>query len=147
MTEAAPEIFLIGLGEIGASIGLALRESGAAAQRIGYDPDGRLVREAVQTGAIDRPGSFPGAARGADLIVLSLPAPAVPDALDALAPRLKPDAVVLDTALPRTAAAEHVRAGWPAAGAGRAQAARRSPVSAGRWRYSGTIRSSWATTR
>ncbi|MGH2606161.1 MAG: prephenate dehydrogenase/arogenate dehydrogenase family protein [Anaerolineales bacterium] len=114
MTEAAPEIFLIGLGEIGASIGLALRESGAAAQRIGYDPDGRLVREAVQTGAIDRPASFPGAARGADLIVLSLPAPAVPDALDALAPLLKPDAVVLDTALPRTAAAERVRAGWPA---------------------------------
>ena len=114
MTEAAPEIFLIGLGEIGASIGLALRESGAAAQRIGHDPDGRLVREAVQTGAIDRAGSFAGAARGADLIVLSLPAPAVPDALEALARQLKPDAVVLDTALPRTAAGERVRAGWPA---------------------------------
>lgn len=114
MAEPAPEIFLIGLGEIGASIGLALRQSGAAAQRVGYDPDGRLARQARQAGAIDRLGPFPGAARGADLIVLSLPAPAVPDALEALSPRLKPDAVVLDTALPRTAAAERVRAGWPA---------------------------------
>ncbi len=113
MTEAAPEIFLIGLGEIGASIGLALRESGAGAQRVGYDPDGRLAREAVQVGAIDRQGSFPGAARGADLIVLSLPSPAVPDALEALARHLKPDAVVLDTALPRMVAAEQARAGWP----------------------------------
>lgn len=114
MSEAAPEIFLIGLGEIGASIGLALRESGVAAQRVGYDRDGRQARQALEVGAIDRQGAFPAAARRADLIVLSLPASAVPEALEALAPQLKPDAVVVDTAMPRAAAAERVRSGWPA---------------------------------
>ncbi|MEX0787224.1 MAG: prephenate dehydrogenase/arogenate dehydrogenase family protein [Anaerolineales bacterium] len=113
MDPAPPEILLIGLGEVGASIGLAIRDSGAGAARVGFDPDGRLARQAMESGAVEHLKGLPGAARGADLIVLSLPASEVPDVLGTLAPALKPDAVVFDTALSQTASAQAARSLLP----------------------------------
>jgi len=113
MDPAPPEILLIGLGEVGASIGLALRDSGAGAVRVGFDPDGRSAREALQSGAVEHLKGLPGAARDADLIVLSLPSSEVPDILGTLAPVLKPDAVVFDTALAQAATAQAARSLLP----------------------------------
>lgn len=113
MDPAPPEILLIGLREVGASIGLALRDSGAGAARVGFDPDGRSARQALQSGAVEHLKGLPGAAREADLIVLSLPASEVPDILATLAPALKPDAVVFDTALPQAATAQAAKSLLP----------------------------------
>ena len=38
------EILLIGLDQIGASIGMALADQELKVRRVGYDPDGQLAR-------------------------------------------------------------------------------------------------------
>ena len=93
------DITIIGLGQIGASIGLALEEQKELVQRTGHDRDVRVARQAEKIGAIDRvENNLPKAARGADLVILSLPIDQIRETLPIIAPNLKQNAVVMDTA-------------------------------------------------
>jgi prephenate dehydrogenase len=97
MTDSV-KLLILGTGEVGASIGLALRRAGENFQRIGYDPDHRTGQQAQKIGAIDRLVQTPaGAAREADLVVLTLPPTAAIDAATAIAEDLRPETVVLCT--------------------------------------------------
>ncbi|HZS02675.1 MAG TPA: prephenate dehydrogenase [Chloroflexota bacterium] len=91
-------VAIIGLGLIGASLGLALRRLTPAPRIVGYDRSGEVRTRAARRHAVDRlAGSAEDAVEGADLVILATPVRAVPPLLAAIAPHLAPDAVVTDT--------------------------------------------------
>ena len=93
----AGEILIVGLGAMGASIGLALQSAGVEAALIGFDADSQTARRARQAGCIQRLVHRPEqAASQAQLVVLTEPAVTGLERLSSLAPCLPKGAVILD---------------------------------------------------
>ena len=98
------EITIIGLGQIGASIGLALAEQKATIHRVGVDYDQDNTRAANKMGALDQAvNNIPSAVRKADLVILALPVDQVQETLKLIANELHPGAVVMNTSPVRVA--------------------------------------------
>ena len=118
----SPEIMIVGLKEIGASIGLALAQTGVEGSRTGYDADAQVARGARKAGAVNRLALNLGrSCRSADLVILAVPSCDVLPYLEAIGPGLKPGALVLDTSSLKSAAigwaAEHLPEGCSYVGA------------------------------
>ncbi|MEE8121959.1 MAG: prephenate dehydrogenase/arogenate dehydrogenase family protein, partial [Anaerolineales bacterium] len=95
----AYEILLIGLDQVGASIGMALNDAEGDVVLIGYDPDRHLSKRAEKAGAVDRLVSHPRKSiTSADLVIFSLPIDEVEVYLEHLGGKIKDGAVILDTA-------------------------------------------------
>jgi len=95
----ANKVLLIGLGQVGVSIGLALARAEGDVGRIGYDPDKKTANNAKASGAIDRLVSHPRlAVESADLIIIDLPYQEVEDYLKNFGTKIKADAIIIDTA-------------------------------------------------
>jgi len=93
------QLTIIGLGQIGASIGLALAPYSNKITRMGSDIDRKVMQEAQKLGAVDKTSSNLNAAiRNADLVILAIPLDQVLEMIEAIAPELKEDAVLIDTA-------------------------------------------------
>ena len=93
------QITLIGLGQIGVSIGLALRNQKATIERVGNDKKIENEREAHKKDAIDKEvHNLLEAVRSSRLIVLSLPLNKVQETLELISQDLKVGTVILDTA-------------------------------------------------
>jgi prephenate dehydrogenase len=108
-------ITIIGLGCVGDSIGLALRQRLPALQVVGHDIDRGRVRQAEQLGAVCKTHwNLPASCEGAGLVILALPLPAVRETLKVLGPGLEEGCVVTDTAAPKTPALEWARQYLPA---------------------------------
>ncbi len=98
-SDGAGMVTIVGLGFIGGSIGLALRQSGAEMQIVGHDREPSQARQAQRLGAIDRAEwNLIRACEGADVVVLALPPDGLRDTLDIVADDLKPGCLVTDTA-------------------------------------------------
>ncbi len=94
----AIQITIVGLGQIGSSIGLALGKHETTFLRVGHDRDPEVADKAQKIGAVDRTMlNLPSAVREADVVVLSLPMDQIRDTLGFIAQDLKEGAVVLDT--------------------------------------------------
>lgn len=92
-------VAIIGLGLIGGSLGLALRQAKAARQVAGFDLYKGVGDRARKMGAIDQPcASFAEAVRGSELIILATPVGAMRPLLQQLAASASPGAVVTDVA-------------------------------------------------
>lgn len=92
------QITVLGLNQIGISIGLALAEHKEKITRLGNDRDPAVMGKAKKLGAFDATNfNLPGAVQKADVVVLSLPADEIQDVLKVIAPELKEGAVVVDT--------------------------------------------------
>ncbi len=92
------QITIIGLGQIGASIGLGLADQGEIIRRIGHDREIEIARQAEKLGALDKAmNNLPAAVRDADLVILSLPMDQIRETMNLVAPHLKEGAVVMDT--------------------------------------------------
>ena len=90
-------VAIIGLGLIGGSIGLAVREHLPGVATRGYDSDPAVRRRATERQLADEICDTPeAAAADADLVILCVPVGAMGDAARAIAPALKPGAVVSD---------------------------------------------------
>jgi prephenate dehydrogenase len=106
----AVQVTIIGLGQIGTSIGLALGEHHELVYRVGHDRELGIARKAEKMGALDKVMiNLPSAARQADLILLCLPMDQIRETLALIAPDLKDSAVIMDTG-----PAKEVVAGWAA---------------------------------
>lgn len=93
----AMEVFIIGLGDTGASISLAMSGSGASVVCTGYDPDAQVAREARKQGNIDRIVFTPKkASQAADVIFITIPPDIVQEHLEIIGPTLKKGAVIFD---------------------------------------------------
>jgi prephenate dehydrogenase len=93
-------IAILGLGLIGGSIGLALKEAHwKRAEIIGYARRQETASLALKAGAIDRIElDCRQAVKGADIIIVATPVLAVQDIFGLIAPQLSDGAIVTDTA-------------------------------------------------
>ena len=64
---------IVGVGLIGATIGLALRQRAVAGQVVGVDIDAQAIAAAREIGALDAGGADLDALRPADLVVVAVP--------------------------------------------------------------------------
>jgi len=105
------QITIVGLGLIGTSFGLALkRHKRSDLFIVGHDKEPMAVASAKEKGAID--GShwnLVAACAQADIILLALPAAAIPATLEAIRQDLKPGCCLLDTASIKTPVLEAAR--------------------------------------
>lgn len=104
------QITIIGLGQIGASFGLALQTKQELLKRVGHDKELSIARQAEKTKAIDRvEANLHKAVRDADLVLLCLPVGQLYETMQMIAEDLKDGAVVMDTS-----PAKEVVSGWAA---------------------------------
>jgi prephenate dehydrogenase len=91
------KVTLIGVGLLGGSIGLALRQRKLAREVYGFVRRQDAVRESVRAGAVTRAGTdLLAAVQGADLIILCTPIAQMERLAGQLIPALKKGAVVTD---------------------------------------------------
>ncbi len=94
------KMMIIGLGQIGASIGLALNNSSDRIYRIGYDEDRKVMRQASKLGAVDKTVSLlKKVIETSDVVLMALPTDKMHPMMEEIVPLMKADAVLLDTAL------------------------------------------------
>ena len=92
-------IAIIGLGQTGVSIGLALADQKEHLHRTGHDIDPERARQAEKLGAVDAiQYNLPAAVEKANLVVLALPYDQIQPTLEVIAPVLHQGAVVVDLA-------------------------------------------------
>ena len=104
------QITIVGLGQIGSSIGLALKSHGVNVHRVGHDKDPQAAKESQKAGAVDEVKyNLPAAVRDAKIIILALPLAAMRETLEVIAPDLQEGTLVLDTAPAKTTVAAWVK--------------------------------------
>lgn len=108
------ELLLAGLGDTGASIGLALKQAGVEAVLVGYDSDARQAKSAMKSGAVDRLIHRLETPEGCDLVIVSVAPSLVQESLSAIFPGLPEGAVVLEASPLKAATLEWVTAELPA---------------------------------
>jgi len=88
---------IIGLGLIGASLGLALRRGANAPEVVGFDISSENLHRAARQGAITRScGTLAEVCDGSDVVVLAAPVRAILELLAELAPHVQPNTLVTD---------------------------------------------------
>lgn len=93
------QITIIGLGQIGSSIGLALKAREVDVRLVGHDKEVHTAKEAHKIGAIDDVKyNLPASVRDAKIVILALPFAAIKETLELIAPQLPEGTLVLDTA-------------------------------------------------
>ena len=93
------QITIVGLGQIGSSIGLALKAHNVNVHRVGHDKDPQAAKESEKAGAVDDVKyNLPASIREAKIVILALPLAAMQETLKLIAPDLQEGTLVLDTA-------------------------------------------------
>jgi prephenate dehydrogenase len=93
------QITIIGMGQVGTSIGLALAKHSELVFRVGHDKEITAANAAKKMGALDRVDiNIPHAVADAGLVILAVPLHQVRETLEVVAQDLRPDVVVMDMA-------------------------------------------------
>lgn len=101
------QITIVGLGQLGASVGLALGSRRTDIHRVGHDKSPEAAKQAQKKGAVDDVKyNLPAAVRDAKVVLLSLPVDEIRATLEVIAPDLPEGAVVMDTAPMQSSVAE-----------------------------------------
>jgi prephenate dehydrogenase len=104
------KITILGLGQIGASIGLALANHKDQVTTLGHDLSPEIARKAQKLGAVDKiEYNLPASVQGADVVVLALPLDQIYETLKFIAEDVREEAVVMDTAPVKTIVAAWVK--------------------------------------
>lgn len=121
MTTADPPLLpigrlaIVGMGLIGSSIALAARDFRAATTVVACDTDPAVLQRVRTLGFASEVAADPGeAVREADLVILCVPVGANAAVATAIAPRLKPGAIVSDVGSVKTAVIEAIGPCLPA---------------------------------
>ena len=93
------QVTIIGLGQIGASIGLALAEHAELVKRVGSDQDSKTAQQAKRINAVDETAvRLPSVVSKSDVVLLAIPVDQMRVMLEIVAPEMKAGAVLMDTA-------------------------------------------------
>lgn len=92
------QLTIIGLGQIGASIGMALGEKKAPLKRVGFDKDTAVANAARALGAVDEIQGLSAAVKAADILLFCLPLSQINDVLKKIGREVREGAIVMDTA-------------------------------------------------
>jgi prephenate dehydrogenase len=104
------KITIIGLGQIGASMGLALAAHKDQVTTLGHDKSPEMARKAQRLGAVESISyNLPGSVEGADVIVLAIPFDAINETLKFIAQDIREGAVVMDTGAVKSVVADWVK--------------------------------------
>ena len=93
------KIAIIGLGLIGGSIGMGIKESATQdLQVVGYDAEHGVGRKAVKRGAVDKaPWRLIDVVEDANMVVVATPVLAIREVLETISDMVPPGCVVTDT--------------------------------------------------
>ncbi len=92
-------VTIIGLGCVGTSMGLALRQQGPELEIVGHDISQDNARHAQQAGAVTKTHwNLPASVEKAALVIMALPLPAVRETMELVGKDLEEGCVVTDTA-------------------------------------------------
>lgn len=109
-------IAVIGLGLLGGSVGLAVRESLPGSSTTGYDADPDVRQRAAERGLVDSVcDTAAEAVAGAELVVFCVPVGAMGAAAAEIAGELSPGAIVTDVGSSKAAVGEALRSALPGA--------------------------------
>ncbi|MEN6390532.1 MAG: prephenate dehydrogenase [Syntrophomonas sp.] len=120
------KVFIVGLGLIGGSLGLALRESPHVESITGFDQDEAACDMAAAIGAVDKKAGLREGAKDADVIIICTPLGVYNSVIEQIAPVLKPGALLTDVGSTKVQVMElfaslpsgiHAIGGHPMAGA------------------------------
>ncbi len=99
MAKTKINVTIVGLGFVGSSIGLALKQSKANLTVIGHDKEPEVARKALRRKAVDKTDwNLISACENADIVVIATPVGAIRETLEAVGPYLKEGCLVMDTA-------------------------------------------------
>lgn len=98
MSFPLPSIGIIGLGQVGASLALAIRKNGVTQQIIGHDIDEESLRYCQQEKVVDAVMPLEAMAKKCDLIIIATPPNAIGRVIRELKGNLSEDCVVTDVA-------------------------------------------------
>jgi len=88
---------IIGIGLIGGSLSLALKQSGSVKHVVGFSRKASTRSEALSLGVIDSAvSSIADAIQNADIVVLAVPVGAIADAMISIAPYVKDNMIITD---------------------------------------------------
>jgi prephenate dehydrogenase len=90
------QITIIGLGQIGASIGMALKEN-KNIKRVGCEKAAAVAKAAQSLEVVDEIKSLPAAVRDAAIVLLCLPLNEIRETMRHIGPWLADNAIVMDT--------------------------------------------------
>jgi prephenate dehydrogenase len=94
------QMTLIGLGQIGTSIGMALTEKSDLIYRVGYDVNPKVMHKASKMGAVDKTSSsLKKAVETSDVVLMAIPTNEMQPMLEKIVPWMKEGAILMDTAL------------------------------------------------
>lgn len=92
-----PRLAVLGVGLIGGSLALALKEAGAVGEVVGIGRGLANLEKALELGVVDRFTQDPAAGvADADLVFLATPVLTLPEVAAAVLPHMKPGAVLTD---------------------------------------------------
>ena len=92
-----PRLAIIGVGLIGGSLALALKEAGAVGEVVGCGRGKPNLEKALELGVVDRYSRDPlEAVAGADVVFLATPVQTLAEVTAQLLPGLKPGAIITD---------------------------------------------------
>jgi prephenate dehydrogenase len=104
------QITIIGTGQIGASIGLALGEHKDLFVRVGHDKDVRIANRAKDIGALDRVAiNLPSSVENAAVVILALPLDQIQETFKYIAADLPDEVVIMDTAIVKSSVIQWAR--------------------------------------
>ena len=93
------KIAIIGLGLMGGSIGMALKQANLKGlEVVGYDAEHGVGRRAVKLGAVDKAlWRLPDAIEGAGMVIIATPVLSIRESIETIADMVSPGCVVTDT--------------------------------------------------
>ena len=107
-------VAIIGLGLIGGSIGLSIREDLPGTRTLGFDRDPQVRKRAAERGLTDTVcDTVQDAVREADLVILCVPVGAMGEVAREIAPALKPGVLVSDVGSSKQTIMEMLTAALP----------------------------------
>jgi len=89
-------VTIVGVGLIGASLGLALKKAGVVTKVLGVGRSKTNLDQAQKMGAIDGVVDLVGAAKQSDVIVLCIPVAQMRSAFEVIEPHLEPRTMITD---------------------------------------------------
>ncbi len=95
-TRIYDKLAIFGVGLIGGSVALAMKNAGQTGRIVGVGRHGESLDQAIRLGVIDEAASPAEAVKDADLVLLATPVGNFPAIMQAIAPHLSPKAVVTD---------------------------------------------------
>lgn len=102
-------VVIVGMGLIGGSLALAMKEKFSGINLIGVDNSDRNCSVALELGLVNQIAELNDATEVADIIFLAIPVDAIREMLPVILDSMRPDAVVVDTGSTKTTICEAVK--------------------------------------